>query len=153
MWEEEFLGLNIYGLCSLTFIRAPNQSAIIPILPIISNAIFVIAGLFTIQYYNKHMPNTVGLRKKKHVQKQLLLIYVFGYSLFWLVDSITDMLLYFRCQNDTISSNFSPVISIRNTLNIFECFLIFVIVYRTESVRKAFKKFMRKIVSKKQSES
>lgn len=62
------------------------------------------------------------------------------------------MLLYFKCQNESISNNLTPIITVRNILNVLECFLIFIIVYRTESVRKAFKKFLKKIVSKKPNE-
>jgi hypothetical protein len=62
LWQEGFLGLNIYGLCGVTFMRQPNTSVALPVIIIFFNVLFLIAGLFTINYFKKHMPNSIGLR-------------------------------------------------------------------------------------------
>ena len=76
MWYGGILGLNIFGLCGITFIRFSKITSIIPIVGISFNVLFLIVGVFAIQYFKKHMPNSIGLRKKKRHEKQILFLYV-----------------------------------------------------------------------------
>lgn len=85
MWYEGILGLNIFGTCGLTFIRFPDISIGVPIAIICIIVIFLLAGIIAIQYFKKHMPNSIGLRKKKRYETRILFIYVVGYSAFGLV--------------------------------------------------------------------
>jgi hypothetical protein len=65
MWNQGVLGLNIFGLCGVTFIRFPNANIGIPITMICITGIFLLLGIFSIRYFKRHMPNSIGLRKKK----------------------------------------------------------------------------------------
>jgi len=64
-WYFDFLGLNIYGLCGVTFIRQPAVKIYVPAFTLVSVIVFFSVGFFTIKYFKKHMPNSIGLRKKK----------------------------------------------------------------------------------------
>ncbi len=65
LWYEGLLGLNIFGLCGITFIRFPDANLGIPVTIIVFSAVFIAVGIFTIVYFKRHMPNSIGLRKKK----------------------------------------------------------------------------------------
>jgi len=82
MWYEGVLGLNIFGFCGITFIRAPNINIGIPIAIISCTVVFLLAGVFAIKYFQKHMPNSIGLRKRKRYEQQNIVFYVVGYSVF-----------------------------------------------------------------------
>lgn len=64
-WAYELIGFNIFGLCGLTFIRNPDFSYTIPVAMVTFNFLFIFSGIFTIRYYKKHMPNSIGLRSKR----------------------------------------------------------------------------------------
>ena len=83
LWQEGYLGLNIYGVCADTFLRIPNASIGIPISLIAQNIVFLGVGIFTIRYFKKHYPDSIGLRSRRRYQKQVLILYVVGYSFFW----------------------------------------------------------------------
>ena len=153
LWEQGFLGLNIYGLCGVTFIRQPDTSVALPVIIIVFNVLFLVAGIFTINYFKKHMPNSIGLREKRQIQKQTLMLYVIGYSAFWILESVIEILLYFNCNSSSPTADFDPLTTIYNILRICQCFFIFVIIFKDGKVRKTFVKFVRKICSKKVDES
>lgn len=112
------MGLNIFGLCGVSFIRRPDESLAVPIASIAFNSIFLLAGMFTLKYFTRHMPNTLGLRRKKLVQKQILIIYVVGYSFFWLFGSAIEMTLYYNCISGSPQDRLLPLISIYNILRL-----------------------------------
>lgn len=118
LWDQNLLGLNIFGLCGISFIRNPDESLAIPVASIGFNSIFLIAGMFTLKYFKRHMPNSLGLRKKKLVQKQILIIYVAGYSFFWLLGSAIEMVLYYNCISGSPQNKLLPLITIYNILRL-----------------------------------
>ena len=96
-WKEENMGLNIFGLCGFTFLRPPLQTA--PFVGLIIGQAFVLLGIgiFAIIYFKKHYPDTIGLRSKRKYLKQLLIIFVVGYFLFYITTALLNILLYFNC--------------------------------------------------------
>lgn len=65
-WNYDLLGLNIFGLCGITFIRNPAVAISIPAISLMIVIVFLGLGLFTLNYFRRHMPNTIGLRRKKY---------------------------------------------------------------------------------------
>ena len=114
MWYGGILGLNIFGLCGITFIRFSKITSIIPIIGISFNVLFLIVGVFAIQYFKKHMPNSIGLRKKKRHEKQILILYVIGYTAFGTVLSIIMLVLYLNCNQTNPKPELVPLITLFN---------------------------------------
>ena len=83
LWQEEYLGLNVYGMCDSSFVRKQDSSIAFPITLIVQNVLFIGIGIFTIRYFKKHYPDSIGLRTKRRYQKQVLILFVVGYSFFW----------------------------------------------------------------------
>ena len=90
------------------------------------------------------MPNSLGLREKRYYQKQVLVVYVVGYSLFYIAQAVIQIFLYFNCRADQPFSGLQPLVTIYNILRILECFLIFFIIFKLRNVRTAFKKFLKR---------
>ena len=65
-YYEDLLGLSIFGLCSISFIRSPTLSYVPAVSMLLAVLLFISAGLFSLRYFRRHMPNTVGLRNKKY---------------------------------------------------------------------------------------
>ena len=65
-YYEDLLGLSIFGLCTISFIRSPSLSYVPAVAILLAVLLFMSAGLFSIRYFRRHMPNTVGLRNKKY---------------------------------------------------------------------------------------
>jgi hypothetical protein len=90
------------------------------------------------------MPNSIGLREKRHYQKQTLILYVVGFSVFWIAESIIEIVLYYNCQSDKPTTGVMWLTTLFNQLRVAQCTLIFFIIFKNSSARRAFIKFVRK---------
>jgi hypothetical protein len=98
LWFEDLLGLNIFGLCSISFIRMPDLSYVPPLTILAVILIFLFVGLFTTRYFKKHMPNTVGLRWKKYRENRVLFYYILGFSVYLVVNLSINILELVNCR-------------------------------------------------------
>jgi hypothetical protein len=94
----DLLGLNIFGLCSITFIRMPDNSFIPLAAILVMVVLFLFVGLFTIRYFKKHMPNTIGLRRKKYKENKTLSYYFVGYLTFLIITLTINIVELFSCR-------------------------------------------------------
>jgi hypothetical protein len=94
------------------------------------------------------MPNSIGLRKKKRHEKQILILYVVGYAAFGIALSIITIVLYLNCNQTNPKPELFPLITLFNYIHLIQCCYIYFIIFRSENVRKSFKKFLKKMFSK-----
>ena len=65
LFFEDFMGLNFYGLCSLTPTRKTTFNLILPGTEIGGSVLFGVVGIFTYSYFKKHMPGGKHSEEKK----------------------------------------------------------------------------------------
>lgn len=94
----DLLGLSIFGLCSVTFIRRPDISYVLPAAMLAVILLFMFTGLFTLRYFKKHMPNTIGLRRKKYKENKILSYYIIGFSVYLSMVLIINVVELFNCR-------------------------------------------------------
>lgn len=97
-WNFNLLGLNIFGLCSFSFIRMPNLSFALLLTMTAIIVVFLLVGVFTIKYFKRHMPNTIGLRKNKYNKNKVLIYYIIGFTVFLIVNFAINIVELFSCK-------------------------------------------------------
>jgi heme/copper-type cytochrome/quinol oxidase subunit 2 len=98
-WHWDLLGLSIFGLCGISFIRDPTHTLALPIIMLAAVVVFLVFGLFTIRYFNKHMPNSVGLRLKKYKENKILSYYVIGFSIYLIANLSINIVELLNCKD------------------------------------------------------
>lgn len=99
----DMMGLNFYGLCSLTNVRITNNTIGLPIFQLVASFVFVILGIYTYLYFRKHMPEGENFKRRKQQQSRIILMYVVGFSIFLVLESTISLLLELNCSKYTIS--------------------------------------------------
>lgn len=130
LYFGDLLGLNIYGLCSVSFIRSPGISLVPIACMLVIVLVFMFVGLFSIRYFRRHMPNTVGLRSKKYKESRLLTIYIVGYSIFLIVLLVINILELHNCRQPNPQSFLEVFITVLNLVRLSQFIYFFVIVFK-----------------------
>lgn len=152
-WHWDLLGLSIFGLCGISFIRDPNHTLALPIIMLGAVVIFLVFGLFTIRYFNKHMPNSVGLRRKKYKENKILSYYVIGFSIYLIANLSINIVELVNCKNKDPNPTLEIFITIFNAFRIGQFIFIFVIIFKNHSFRLGVKKFWKSLFSKNKTDS
>jgi heme/copper-type cytochrome/quinol oxidase subunit 2 len=92
--------------------------------------VFLLVGLFSIRYFRRHMPNTVGLRSKKYKESRLLTIYIVGYSIFLIVLLVINILELHNCRQSNPQSFLEIFITVLNLVRLSQFIFFFVIVFK-----------------------
>ena len=93
LFFEDFMGLNFYGLCSLTPTRKTTFNLILPGTEIGGSILFGVVGIFTYSYFKKHMPGGEAFRRKKIKESRIILMYVTGFSIYLILTSTMSLLI------------------------------------------------------------
>ena len=148
LWWGRLIGLNIFGLCEMTFIREPALSLVPLIVLCVLTAVFLVVGVFTVNYFRKHMPDTVGLRYKKYQESKLLMYYLVGYGLLQTVSLAINIAELVNCESSNPSASFLPLVTVYNILRIVRFLYIFFILFNNLQFRRVFKKYIKRVFSK-----
>lgn len=109
-------------------------------------------GLFSIRYFRRHMPNTVGLRSKKYKESRILNFYIFGYSIFLIIQLVINIVELLNCRQPDPRSFLEVFVTVLNLVRLSQFIFFFVIVFKNDSFRRSFKKFWKsKFMTKDQS--
>lgn len=135
-WWFKYLGLNMYGTCSF---RITNYT--IPILASISAAVFIVLGYFSLSYFNKHMPETSGLRLKKYREARKYSLFIFGVSIIEIVNAALEFVAMVNCWSNQPNPAVYFVVTLVNLLRLAE--FIFLLYVSTNS--KLFRTKLRKM--------
>jgi len=119
-----------------------------PIAFLISIVVFAGLGLFTINYFKKHMPNTIGLRKKKYQESRILLYYVIGYTFYLSAYLGIETLELINCRSSNPQPSILPFVTVFNILRLSQFIYIFLIIFQNYAFRQQLKKFCKKFFVK-----
>jgi cytochrome b subunit of formate dehydrogenase len=72
-------------------------------------------------------------------------LYVVGFAAFWISESVIVILLYLNCKQTKPDADFFPLVTLFNLLRLTQCFFIYFVIFKSENVRRAFKKFLKKM--------
>jgi hypothetical protein len=135
-WYYDILGLNMYGTCSFII-----TNYTIPVLTTVSAVIFIVLGYFSLNYFNKHMPETSGLRLKKYQEARKYSLFIFGISIIEIINAVLTYVAMANCWKANPNPAVYFVVTLVNLLKLVE----FVFLLYVSSNNKIFRRRLRKI--------
>lgn len=87
-------------------------------------------GLFSIRYFRRHMPNTIGLRNKKYKESKILTIYIVGYSIFLIILLVINIVELLSCHQSNSPSFMQVFITVLNLVKLSQFVFFFVVVFK-----------------------
>jgi|JI6StandDraft_1071083.scaffolds.fasta_scaffold03372_5 hypothetical protein len=135
-WHFNILGLNMYGTCSFII-----TNFTIPILIGVSAIVFILLGAFSLRYFNKHMPETSGLRLKKYQEARKYSLFIFGISIIEIVNAVLTFVAMANCWSADPNPGVYFVVTLINLLKLVE----FVFLLYVSSNSKIFRRKLRRM--------
>ena len=112
----------MYGTCSFKILNYT-----IPVLTSISAVVFILLGSFSLRYFNKHMPETSGLRLKKYQEARKYSLFIFGISIIEVINAVFTFVAMVNCWQSNPNPSVYFVVTLVNILKLGEfIFLLYV---------------------------
>lgn len=138
-WHFTSMGLNMFGACSFTI-----TNFTMPVLLGVSALVFIILGYFSLRYFNKHMPETSGLRLKKYQEARKYSLFIFGISIIEIINAVLTFVAMANCWQSQPNPATYFVITLINIIKLFEFVFLLYVSCNSQLFRKRFRQLVRK---------